>query len=806
MPENKVEVILEASLDASKLYKEWDGLIKQFSDKSTDELRKWLDNLEKSIKAVTKSSEKLNLSQVQQVKEMKKYAAVMKDAIKVAEQREKAEAAASKAVSPEQIQETADSWEAQREEVSKYITTVAQAKVEIQKVRDEIRALATSQVADAESTKQSIASKRQYLTVLQSLLGQYRLEEQAVRSIAQEQERQVHKTDKLIKRLLTWGAGVASIYYLYRKLRVAIVENFKEVYGTTEAYKEQAAALDRLGKALIIALVPPSTAESSFERIAKWADRLGTTLLQLSALYQAVSAAGRTTVEEAGGIWEVIGKLPSVKLSAGFASIVAELIGITDSSKPAKAALEALLTTWEKSNELLEQNAENLKEVESATESLISQYRKAVQAQREINAAFDEAEAEYRSGMAVAEGELASTILQINIDLEKQIDEINQDALDARAKAYEDYQYELARTQQQAEKQERNDLERHLLEMEFERRRHQLSQIQNERVYQYERTRLVAEGDVLAIEDLDARYELERQAAEENFALQMEQAEAMFRLQARIQSEAMRDQIRALQDALNKQLQAIEENRREQIAKAQAGAEDEKKEARETYAEQLADLQASYEEAKKARDAAYDEWYKDQAEFLADLAREYGLDVDKLLEKHQKIYGTDGRLVDETIKTYNEIESQTRLWTSVMTNLMSQAGTQAGTMYSRSLMNALNRSYSIPGVNTTTGGRRSQDTGGYKPPSSFQYGGEQIYSQPTNIEVGHGPERVIVQPLTGVAGNFNVHLGGRAVIEGQGQFSGMDMAAVHNTINDALQSAFVTMINSRSGIKGRRGF
>ncbi len=811
MPEDTVKSVIQIQLELAQAEKDWKAFRKQFQVGTAEDMRKELEKYEDSIKSATKLSKNLSSSQKEQVKGWKAAAAALRENIKETEAKEKADTAAAQAVSPEQIQATADAWETQREQVSQYITTVDQAKVAIQNTRDEIRALSTSNIADSEATQQVIAQKKEYLTVLQSLLAQHQLEEQAVRRTTQAQEQHEKGTVKLVKKILTWGAGVASVYYLYRKLRTEVQEAIKDVYSETEQYKNLNDAAINFRRTLVLSVLNYDDTLEFFERLAGALNKAADWVTKFSGQMAGLSATLDVVAKRAGPLEDFVNfiyKLPAAKSGGQIAMAImkwAQEQGLLNEQLDlSQAYLEGYNNQLNSIQRGLEGAGDATKDYANAISSLVQHQIDAAEAQREIDAAWEQAKTDWASAQAVAQGELAANIMKININLEKEIDKINQDALDERAQAYSDYQGQLVKAQKQAQKQEQDDLKRHLLEMEFARRQHQLSQVQNERVYQYERARLVAEGDVLAIEDLDARYKLERKAQEENFQLQMEQSEALFRLQAKIQAEAMRDQIRELQSALQEQLRAIEEGRRKQIDEAEERAAEERMQAKTAYGDQLADARETYEEAKEEKRKAEEAQLKDTAEFLADLSHETGIGLDELLAVYQTRYGANSELVKLTKQTYDEVERETQFWTAAITNLMSEAGKQAGSAFSRAFI-----SYSqsaLSSMSTVSRFPTVNMTPGVRPSFRYQYGGEAIYSQPTNIQVGHGPERVIVQPLTSLGGNFNVNLGGRAVIEGQGKFSGMDMAMVNATVNDALHSAFSTFMTSRQNIKGKRGF
>lgn len=128
-------------------------------------------------------------------------------------------------------------------------------------------------------------------------------------------------------------------------------------------------------------------------------------------------------------------------------------------------------------------------------------------------------------------------------NFQKRIDKARAKVSEARIKAAEDFERR----------------ERHA------RERFQLDVLQSERRYQYERSRLVAEGDTLAIEELDARYKIEQEEAKENEALRQRQAGEGQAEQIREAGEAAREQIDELRQQLAETLDEQEANYLDQV-------------------------------------------------------------------------------------------------------------------------------------------------------------------------------------------------------------------------------------------------
>jgi len=164
--------------------------------------------------------------------------------------------------------------------------------------------------------------------------------------------------------------------------------------------------------------------------------------------------------------------------------------------------------------------------------------------------AFDKFQANFRKQAArgqAALGKITATYekrrAKTIAGFQKRIDKARSKVSEARIKAAEDFERR----------------ERHA------RERFQLDALQSERRYQYERSRLVAEGDTLAIEELDARYKLEQEEAKENEALRQRQAGEGQAEQIREAGEAAREQIDELRQQLAETLDEQEANYLDQI-------------------------------------------------------------------------------------------------------------------------------------------------------------------------------------------------------------------------------------------------
>jgi hypothetical protein len=186
------------------------------------------------------------------------------------------------------------------------------------------------------------------------------------------------------------------------------------------------------------------------------------------------------------------------------------------------------------------------------------------------------------------------------------------------------------------------DLERHLLRLEHAREDYELRVLQSEREYQYERDRLVAEGDVLAIEELDARHALAQRSEEENYQQRVRQMQEMFDLQNQFQRESLDEQVAYLRQKLEEQLREAEEQYEQRVQKA-----------RDAYDEDLRQAQEKRQELLDQEAADFQRQREQWAEHWAEIVRETGLAIEQVRQIMAEYFG-EGAILDEMMATFME--------------------------------------------------------------------------------------------------------------------------------------------------------
>ena len=351
-------------------------------------------------------------------------------------------------------------------------------------------------------------------------------------------------------------------------------------------------------------------------------------------------------------------------------------------------------------------------------------------------------------------------------DYNKDIDRINRRAFTSRERAIRNANKRIAKLRSASDDRTQKMIEQHQMRMRHAQQRHNLMLLNNEAMYLYERGRLVAMGDVLAIEDLDARYILEQEAQERNFQLQKRQAEEMFQLQLKYARQAAREQLQVLRDGLIEQLREIEERRREDV-----------KERKATYADQMTESEASHRDQ-----------LTELEESLQDQLTTIGRGMQKQAEKWEEGY-------DVILKLIKDVFGPTGTASSIIDGFLGRYRDITIRM----------QTYVAEGRWPTSGGRTPPPGSPWDPRRrGYQHGGEFMVSQPTSIMVGErGTERVAINPMSSIGGSMAISWqGGPINVHGTGEFSGADMNAIGQQIATGL---VLQMRSTISGYRGQRG-
>lgn len=580
---------------------------------------------------------------------------------------------------------------------------------------------------------------------------------------------------RYLKRMALWLTIGAAVRKIVQGITRTLSENIKRLYENTEEWKNYQLQVDRLGLAITAAIAPSGEFLTLLDLIAKGAAIAADGIAAMGAeMWASFSVMGEyvTLVNE----WDAAIKRLDFAKAAELAQQINEFQ--TGTLAPERMA---------------QRRAEYLKGIAEAMALAGKEavdWAKAEEDLAQILQSSDEELARHAQAISLIHGAYDEEATQIVIDFwaeDKRITQeslaeiakIEADAADKRYKVEESTARRIRELEARANRDRVNNEKRHQLAMEFARKRYELSVIQNERMYLARRRRLVAEGDVLGIDQLDEDYELQKQAAEENFQLQMEQAEAVARMQARIQEESTQAQIQMLRDAMQEQLREIEAAKQKEIEEAEAAAAAEQELNKQKRDQMLWDAKIAREQELADEAEAHKKRMEAIAKQVVDFAEKYDIEsdlIDAVVERH---WGK-GSAMDKAVQ-------------DAFTRYVKYAATAAA--YINRIMSGITHSY--PSFNYPLGGRPTPIV-----PEKEQYGTDTVVSKPTLVEVGHGPERLRVDPLSSIGGDMSMSWrGGPIPVHGTGSMDGADTSAIANAI---AQSISIEMNKSINRYGGRR--
>ncbi len=608
-----------------------------------------------------------------------------------------------------------------------------------------------------------------------------------------------------IKRLALYAIGIRAAYSLISKFRRALMDGLKTLYENTAEYKRLTTAVDQFKIALAAAIVPADSAAESMTKIAEAVEWFNMALLKASG-----------TLRANVGLWGSFFQMGA----DGAAKLIDLARGIETTEDDIRSLLAQPFITWmetfnstvESGTKAMEEAGDAAADYSSQIKSMISVMRRWEQASAAIAAKAGEIETAYQQAAGVALGDLAVSQMEMQADLADTITGIQVKAAKDREQAIRDSQLNIERTVKQGLDRLAKMEEQHALQRIHVRQRFNLSQIQSERIYQYTRYKLVAEGDVLAIEDLDERHELEQEAAEENFDLQQQQAQAMFDVQLKHQKKALEETVVAMGKAMTEQLRMIDEREQEEIDAARAAAEEKEAAAKEAYASALVDAEAAAIEQREAQEAEQQALLESTTQTLADMVTNTDLTTQQVLDAWHAVNGPDQAL-DQMVA---ELVARNEAWTDTIgeawgvaadTSLAAARRLTDGWATSLGLItaNALAAAAAVASIGSGAGA----GVGGYTPyprPRRRQYGGEDVVSTPTTFVAGEaGPERVVVQPLSSIGGGAASMgwRGGPIPVHGSGQMEGLDLSGIGDAVAQGLMLEMNKMLTDYRGQRGR---
>jgi hypothetical protein len=348
---------------------------------------------------------------------------------------------------------------------------------------------------------------------------------------------------------------------------------------------------------------------------------------------------------------------------------------------------------------------------------------------------------------------------QAELRYQQSIDSAQRMAERSRARAQRRYDRQRQRQVEDNNRRLRKLQESYHLRLEQNEREYHLRSLQSEALYQYERGLAVAYGDVLGIEDLDARYTLEKQAREDNFKEQQRQETENYELRRRFMQEEMEAQLEQLRQALDDQMEEIRLREEERIAEAE-----ERRKAEIERAGQARDQQL--EEELRQHERSLEQW----SQYWVKLARRFELGLSDINQILAQFFGAGSEfdsIMDQVITKWESYMGYLTQLTQLIANLRRGA---AGP---------------LPGIGIPP----QQPPGNpyYRP---YQYGGSMIANRPTRMMVGEGhmPEMISTRPLSPIGTLKLSWAGGPIPVTGSG-LEGADTSGLGDAIAQGLLGA-----------------
>ncbi|MHA2220066.1 MAG: hypothetical protein ACXACY_29600, partial [Candidatus Hodarchaeales archaeon] len=241
--------------------------------------------------------------------------------------------------------------------------------------------------------------------------------------------------------------------------------------------------------------------------------------------------------------------------------------------------VEAMEGSLERQNGALDDNVNALNERREALLAQAAVLKQVEGIENNYSKAVAKATESYNKSIAKLEKDLAKARQKATEKMTKALAKLEKDAGESRAKILEDARRE------EIEKQK--DLYR---EMEQERRRFELSQLQSMRRFKLSERRLQAEGDILGLIRLREDFDLQQKEAKENYDLNKDEQKKAAEEQLRKQREDVQRRLEELDQEIQERRSEITQGYQEELEELVKSNQERKAEALASYQEQLQDL------------------------------------------------------------------------------------------------------------------------------------------------------------------------------------------------------------------------
>ena len=338
---------------------------------------------------------------------------------------------------------------------------------------------------------------------------------------------------------------------------------------------------------------------------------------------------------------------------------------------------------------------------------------------------------------------------------------------------------QIIKTRQEGTRQQLQEQRKLQRQLRQEQDRFNLSQIQSERQFQLQETRLRAEGDILALQQLREDRDLQQLEEKENFGLSQRQAKEDGKEQQRIQAENLDQRLRELQTDLEDQRAELLTGFDNQLVELQISQQEQRAELQRNFAEQEADRRLSQQRQLEDLGHSFAQQEAITEEGTTAIANEF-----------EKVFGIDGSA------------------SAIMSGFATQTESEFVSLFERLEQIAAQANISPRGITPTSssrGGRGSRGQGRFTVPG-FEHGTESVpgpIGQP-QLAVVHGGEKIIPAQQTISAPvipsqNLNVEMSGGFNITGGEQAGQAVVEASISEMTDVLEIAVKRLTRRGAG-------
>jgi hypothetical protein len=426
----------------------------------------------------------------------------------------------------------------------------------------------------------------------------------------------------------------------------------------------------------------------------------------------------------------------------------------------------ALWQDWKTLSEVAEVSLERQNTaVDNAMAGLEDQkaaLEKQVQVMQQVEATYDRfsqavanENENFTKQMTDLDKQLAVGRMQLEERVLKDLDELERKAAEDRANTLEEYNRESVEAERDRQ-----------FQIAQARRKFDLEQMQSQRRFQLSERRLMAEGDVLGIQQLREDFELQKKEEKEGFNEQQRTAAEASQEEERKRRESMEQRLRELDEDVKKRREQIMTSYEEELQNLIKANAEQKAQAQIAHQERLDDL-------KQARDKELEELGR-SLQREGEVTEEGMRNISEILAK---VFGEQGA-GDALIKGWTDRS------TTAVSDAMKEIQEQIVALDAQ--INALSEEGAAPPRQRLT----APNTGPFANPVGMRTGGIGVVTGPATFEVEPGVrELAAFVPLRGQQ-NLNVNVGGGIDVRGaQGASPFVVDAAVAMTMEE-IRAAF----------------